>query len=1828
MRLEKYTKTRHWNRMPAINQPKLGELYNTTFFTPSSLISSIIIPQSNVAWTDGQGGVYYVAALTLPMMISTVDGLGTAGYVSSTQLLSTVADLGTAGYISSTQLLSTVADLGSGGYISSTQLLSTVEGLGAAGYLSTLTVQGYFYSTTAGLGNAGYVSSTQLASTLEYIQSHFVSTPSLLSTVDGLASANYVSSTQLISTTNYFLQNYVSSGQALSTTQNLGSLNYVSTSQLISTVDGLGVAAYVSSTQLISSIDYILTNYVSTGQLVSTVNNLGSINYISSTQLTSTVAGLGTANYVSSTQLVSTTEYIINNYVSSGQLLSTTAGLGTANYISSTQLISTVVGLGTANYVSSTQLISTTNYFLQNYVSSGQALSTTKNLGSLGYVSSLSLISTVDALITNLTVQTLRVVDTLSTTSTFTQFISTTHLLASTVSANTIVVWGKNTLIVQGASLLSTTTVTGNLNVSTVSGTNGFVNSAGVSTNQVQTSSILFRDTAAPAVTYNVYANSGLLYVDSEPLIYNSLLAAKLVSTVNNLGSVNYVSSTQLASTVNNLGSLNYISSSQLTSTVEGLSFATFVSSTQLASTVAGLGTAGYISSQQLLSSVAGLGTANYVSSTQLASTVAGLGTATYISSPQLLSTTAGLGTAGYISSQQLTSTFDGLTRGFVTSSLNVATSIYAQSTYTKFASTTHFLGLDITAKKVLPVAAQNLATSANLNTWTNPVAGGFLTQGNAVCAGNNLWVAVGDSSNAAGSIKWSVDGLVWNDALSGGFTNSAGDHIGYAIAYSPQQNIYVAGGYGTGILTSILQSTDGKHWGIPANGISMPVYGITWASNVGGGRWVAVGNGNGLGARSIAYSSNGVNWTPAANGFSNNSSDPCVGYGIGYSGSGTFVAVGYGDSNNNMLRSVDGINWVKRGYPGGYFFDHDGGFGVAYSPTLSRWVAVGNVMNPLDSNRTILYSPDATGLGSWTIAATGGFPGAVGNGVIWNGSQFVAVGAGSEDGSLFQTSTDGISWSATSAAPFEYFGSYIANGIAYSNSQYVAVGDGETTNGGALVTLVNPSSISTKTITAEEIIVDTITVTGPNTLIVNGNSYFDGPAEFSTSVTTSSMNVNGDANFLGNLTMFGSNAGVSAAFLSTLQVTTSSIRLTDIHSSTITNSLYSQNNTLYFNSNPVLIGGGSSGSDLTVNNMNVLSTISTSSTFTNYISAAKIITEYVSTRNIYVCTISMKDILLPGVTHRLYASSQQLYFDNINITSSFAGNGCGVCIDSNIGFSNVLVYGTLSSLSTYTTFISTGTLRANTITTNTMNLSSLNTTAISTANAQTSSLTLQDTTLGNLYNLYAQAGTLYFNGNSIGTIPNVVNSNLWVDTLRVNYAISSASLFTNTISSGATSVSTMNLIDQQTNAASPLFAAGGVLYFKNNQVLPYGPDMMFSTIAVGNTISTSSTFMKSLSTAQINVSSITATDLALSKISTLQVQTSSIRFVDTAAVANIQPLVNTNGSLLFNGMALGLGGTVGYAPQFSTLRVAQNVSTSSTFTNFISAGQVLTSSVNAQVLTSIFASTANTAVSSLTFVSGTNRLNMYGTASNLFYNNSAIPLGGSNSQNSVLSSMTLFNSLTASSISTNLISSMTANVYQVQNTSSMMFIDSATGGTNYLYTKSGVLWLNNSPGIGVISVASNLVLSNLQVLDTLSTTSTFVNFISSGLIGASTISTTFLSVYETTVTDRLEVNNAVVAGDATVNTVNTRPYPILNWGRSNIECCGIDAGFRTILFTYPYNTTPAVTVSVSDAENDIALLNVPYIDTVSFVVASYQRSTGLLQSTPNITFTWTAMGT
>jgi hypothetical protein len=168
------------------------------------LSSSYLLVNGEIMSSIASGGGGGLTSLNLQ---STVQGLGSAGYLSTavnlttltTIVNSTVIGLGTQGYVSSLQ--STVQGLGASGYISSTQFQSSIQGLGQTYVSSALTSQ-TLTSSIQGLGQtylSSALTSQNLTSTVQGLGQTYVSTQSFQSTVQALGLTN-VSGTLGIST--------------------------------------------------------------------------------------------------------------------------------------------------------------------------------------------------------------------------------------------------------------------------------------------------------------------------------------------------------------------------------------------------------------------------------------------------------------------------------------------------------------------------------------------------------------------------------------------------------------------------------------------------------------------------------------------------------------------------------------------------------------------------------------------------------------------------------------------------------------------------------------------------------------------------------------------------------------------------------------------------------------------------------------------------------------------------------------------------------------------------------------------------------------------------------------------------------------------------------------------------------------------------------------------------------------------------------------------------------------------------------------------------------------------------------------------------------------------------------------------------------------------------------------------------------------------------------------------------------------------------------------------------------------------------------------------
>ena len=146
----------------------LANLTSTVSGTNSN-ISSMIDPTELTSTVTGLGTANFISSVGLTTILnSTVTGVNTtiAAMIDPVELASSITGLGTTGFISSLGLdarfASTTANLGTAGYLSSSQLLSTVQGLGSAGYASTSYVVGQIssFSTAMGRLSATFTGST------------------------------------------------------------------------------------------------------------------------------------------------------------------------------------------------------------------------------------------------------------------------------------------------------------------------------------------------------------------------------------------------------------------------------------------------------------------------------------------------------------------------------------------------------------------------------------------------------------------------------------------------------------------------------------------------------------------------------------------------------------------------------------------------------------------------------------------------------------------------------------------------------------------------------------------------------------------------------------------------------------------------------------------------------------------------------------------------------------------------------------------------------------------------------------------------------------------------------------------------------------------------------------------------------------------------------------------------------------------------------------------------------------------------------------------------------------------------------------------------------------------------------------------------------------------------------------------------------------------------------------------------------------------------------------------------------------------------------------
>lgn len=195
----------------------------------------------------------------------------------------------------------------------------------------------------------------------------------------------------------------------------------------------------------------------------------------------------------------------------------------------------------------------------------------------------------------------------------------------------------------------------------------------------------------------------------------------------------------------------------------------------------------------------------------------------------------------------------------------------------------------------------------------------------------------------------------------------------------------------------------------------------VSGVSSDGNNRWVAVGQDNvdypSSNFNTIKYSDDGINWSNATgtsfNGYGNK-----VGFGVSssYKNQNTYIAVGYDISGNNILRSIDGIEWSTTTNS----FNREGSdvaYGLSGNGISTIWVAVGQ-----DDVYPVKYSIDdgSTWLNSDNTTYSFSKPDDV-NAITYDlkNKRFYIAGKKASEQSVYYSS-NGLSWTPASGYDFD----------------------------------------------------------------------------------------------------------------------------------------------------------------------------------------------------------------------------------------------------------------------------------------------------------------------------------------------------------------------------------------------------------------------------------------------------------------------------------------------------------------------------------------------------------------------------------------------------------------------------------------------------------------------------------------------------------------------------------------------------------------------------------------------------------------------------------------
>lgn len=323
------------------------------------------------------------------------------------------------------------------------------------------------------------------------------------------------------------------------------------------------------------------------------------------------------------------------------------------------------------------------------------------------------------------------------------------------------------------------------------------------------------------------------------------------------------------------------------------------------------------------------------------------------------------------------------------------------------------FLGGDFTAFKAGTVVRQHMAAfntaDDSINVWEHYTdaavrALALSSDGATLFAGGDFTAVSGQARRSLASIGTSPPvGTEWSAQTSGATANLLD------IAASSSRLVAI------GENGAILVSNEGINWETVPTGIGTAFNDIVFT---GLNMFVTVGEGG-----FVITSQNGSSWLPRETG--TQASLRGIVWGVGGAPDPILVAVGTGGT---IITSKDGATWVARTSPTGVTLNDIAVSGV--DPATGQgigFVAVGDF-------GTIITSEDGE---TWSAESSGTTANL--NGVVWSGSEFVAVG---DNGTVLRrTNNDGDSWvPATSIQTTRTL-----RNVTWGGTKFVAVGEGGT---------------------------------------------------------------------------------------------------------------------------------------------------------------------------------------------------------------------------------------------------------------------------------------------------------------------------------------------------------------------------------------------------------------------------------------------------------------------------------------------------------------------------------------------------------------------------------------------------------------------------------------------------------------------------------------------------------------------------------------------------------------------------------------------------------------